>query len=60
MLIENSKVFIYIIFNTQSKRVFKKIQEFAAPKDFMRVVAKFFVSPTDSRHLGEMKTSTND
>ena len=33
---------------------FKKSQEFAAPK------AKFFVSPTGSRHLGEMKTSIND
>ena len=35
-------------------------QEFAAPKDIMRFVAKFFVSPTSSRHLGAMKTSTND
>ena len=26
----------------------------------MRFVANFFMSPTGSRHLGEMKTSTND
>ena len=39
---------------------FKKNQEFAAPKDRMRFGAKFFLSSTGSRHLGEMKTSTND
>ena len=31
-----------------------------APKDIMRFGATFFVSSTGSKHLGEMKTSTND
>ena len=31
-----------------------------APKKIMRFGAKFFVSPTGSRHFGEMKTSTID
>ena len=35
-------------------------QEYAAQKDIMQFGAKFFVSSTGSRHLGEMKTSTND
>ena len=39
---------------------FKKNQELAAPTGIMRFGAKFFVSPTGSRHLGEMITSTND
>ena len=42
------------------KTAFKKNQQFAAPKDIMRFGANFFVSLTSSRHLGEMKTSTND
>ena len=40
--------------------LFEKNQEFAAPRDIIRFEAKFFVSPTGPRHLGEMKTSTND
>ena len=40
--------------------MFEKNQEFAASKDIMRFGANFFVSPTGSRHLGEMKTNTND
>ena len=39
---------------------FKKNQEFAVQKDIMRFGVKFFVSSTGSRHLGEIKTSTND
>ena len=31
-----------------------------APKDIVRFGAEFFVSSTVSRHLEEMKTSTND
>ena len=54
------EVFIYIAINTQSKRVLNKNQEFVTPKDIMRFGAKFFVSPTGSRHLGEMKPCTND
>ena len=30
------------------------------PKDIIRFGAKFFMSPTGSRHLEEMKTSTNE
>ena len=39
---------------------FLKNQKFAAPKDIMQFGAKFFVSSTGSRHLGEIKTSTKD
>ena len=39
---------------------FKKNLEFVAPKDIMRFGGKFFVRSTGSRHLREMKTSTND
>ena len=39
---------------------FLKNQEFTAQIEIMRFRAKFFVNPTGSRHLGEMKTSTND
>ena len=53
------KVFNKINFNTLSKRVFFN-QEFAAPKDIIRFGAKFFGSPTGSRHLGEIKTGTSD
>ena len=53
------KVFNYIIFNTQSKRVFLN-QEFAAPKDIMRFGATLFVRSTGSRHLREMKTSVEE
>ena len=52
-------VFIYKNVNTQSKRVLKKNQEFAVPKDILRFGAKFFVRSTASRHLEEMKTSTH-
>ena len=57
--LKSSIKFIYIVFNTQSKRVLKKNQEFAAPKD-IRFGAKFFVRSRGSRYLREMKTSTND
>ena len=40
--LKSSKVFIYIVFDTQSKRVFKKNQEFAAQIDIMLFWAKFF------------------
>ena len=56
---KSRKVFIYTIFNTQSKCI-KKKQEFAAPKDIMGFGAKFLVSPTGSRHLRMMKTITKD
>ena len=51
-----SLVFIYIIFNSQRKRIKKKNLEFAAQVHTTR----FFLVPTGSRCLGEMKTSTND
>ena len=35
--------------------VFLKKSRIHAPKDIMQFGAKFFVSSTDSRHLGEMK-----
>ena len=35
-------------------------KEFASQKDIMRFGATFFMSSTGSRHLAEMKTSTND
>ena len=53
------KSLVYINFNTQSKGFFF-YQGFVAQKEIMRFGAKFFLSSTGSRHLGEMKTSTND
>ena len=41
-------------------KAFKKNQEFAASKEIMLFGAKLFVISTGLRHLGEMKTSTND
>ena len=46
--------------NNNLLSAFLKNQKFTAPKDIMRFGGKFFMSPTGTRHLGEMKTSTND
>ena len=51
--LKSSKAFNYI-FNTQVSAFLK---EFAAQIEVVRFSAKFFASPTRSRHLGEMKTS---
>ena len=41
-------------------RFFLQNQEFEDLVDIMRFLAKLFVSLTGSRHLGEMKTSTDE
>ena len=69
-----SKIFIYIIFNTQSKRVFKKPRICIWKDEGMEkfrsrirdsninyaILSQVFVSPKGSIHLGEMPTSAND
>ena len=48
-------------FNTTNKKNNNNNnQEFAAPKEIMRFGAKFFVSPTGSRYLGEMKLNDDN
>ena len=59
--LKSSKVFIYINFNTQRKRVLKKIKNSMLKRrwiEIMRFCAKFFVTFTGSRHVGEMKTTS--
>ena len=55
--LKSSKVFIYKIFKTQNKCVLKKSRIRGSKRYIMRFGGKFFVSPTGSKHLGEMKTN---
>ena len=56
--LKSCKVFIYIIFKSQSKRVFKKSRIRGSKRQIMQFGTKFFESPTGPRHPREMKTST--